>query len=200
MTINRRHFLGSGLSAAASGALQGEQPAGKPKSLYQMGSRRELFLDDFLVEQTKGQLTYELHHPIPREQVIHHNRSWEGTSSGYHTVFRDGDLYRMYYRGFDFDLVDNQIRATNREVTCYAHSGDGVHWETPELGLFAHGGSKQNNIVWQGPGSHNFSPFVDQRAGLPGGGASEGVRGIEVDDRRDGAVYLARRRPLEASA
>ena len=185
MTINRRHFLESGLTAAvATGAVQGDavrgaQPSREPKSLYQMGSRRELFLDDFLVEQTKGQLTYELHHPIPREQVIHHNRSWEGTSSGYHTVFRDGDLYRMYYRGFDFDLVDNQIRATNREVTCVAHSSDGIAWETPELGLFAHGGSKQNNIVWQGPGSHNFSPFVDQRPGCPEGERLKAFGGLK---------------------
>ena len=168
MTINRRHFLESGLTAAvAGGAVQGNTPSRESKSVYQMGARRELFLDEFLVDKTHGALTFQLHHPVAREESIHHNRSWEGTSSGYHTVFSDGDTYRMYYRGFDFDLVNNQIRATNREVTCYAQSADGIEWETPELGLFEHDGSKRNNIVWQGPGSHNFSPFLDGRPGCP---------------------------------
>ena len=166
--MDRRHFLGASLTAAAAGgATADDKTRTKPKSVYAMGSRREMFLDDFLVEGTGGELTYQLHHPVAREESIQHNRSWEGTSSGYHTVFRDGDTYRMYYRGFNFDLVNNTIRATNREVTCYAQSTDGIQWETPELGLFDHGGSNRNNIVWQGPGSHNFSPFLDERPGCP---------------------------------
>ena len=187
MPINRRHFIGAGVAAAAAtGSLRASKPRKKPKSVYAMGSRRELFLDDFLVEQTRGKLEYELHHPIAREQVIHHTRAWEGTSSGYHTVIQDGDIYRLYYRGFNFDLVNNQIRPTNKEVTCYAESRDGINWVTPELGLFAHGDSKKNNIIWEGAGSHNFSPFIDERPGCPAGERLKAFGGLI----RDGGMLL----------
>ncbi|MDP7275512.1 MAG: hypothetical protein QF363_08540 [Planctomycetaceae bacterium] len=182
MPINRRIFLGAGLTtAAAFGSLPARERPGKPKPVYQMGSRRELFLDDFLVERTRGKLSFELHHPIAREQVIHHTDSWEGTSSSYHSVIQDGDTYRLYYRGFNFNLVNNQIRPTNKEVTCYAESRDGIHWVKPELGLFAHAGSKKNNIIWQGPGSHNFSPFLDQRPGCPANERFKAFGGVKTD-------------------
>ena len=136
-------------------------------SIYAMGTRREMFLGDFLVEQTRGQMRFQLHHPIAREQVIQHNRPWEVTASGYHTVLKDGDTYRMYYRGSNFDLVNNQLRRSNVESSCYAESTDGINWVTPDLGLFEHDGSKANNIIWRGPGSHNFSVFIDQHPDCP---------------------------------
>ena len=76
MTMDRRHFLGASLTAAAAGgAVADEKTQAKPKSVYAMGSRRELFLDDFLVERTSGGLHYQLHHPVAREESIQHNRS-----------------------------------------------------------------------------------------------------------------------------
>ena len=170
MTLNRRHFLGASITAAAAAStrsLAAHRQRKKSAALYQMGSRRELFVDDFLVAQTRGKVEFALHHPIPREQVISHTEPWEGTSSGYHTVLQDGDTYRLYYRGYNFDLVNNQIRPTNKEVTCYSESRDGIRWTTPHLGLYEHAGSRQNNIIWQGPGSHNFSPFIDRRPECP---------------------------------
>jgi len=47
-------------------------------------------------------------------------------------------------------------------VTCYAESDDGIHWRKPDLGLFEYDGSKNNNIVWMGVGTHNFTPFRDE--------------------------------------
>jgi len=46
-------------------------------------------------------------------------------------------------------------------VTCYAESKDGIRWDKPSLGLFAFNASKENNIVWDGIGTHNFTPFKD---------------------------------------
>ena len=42
----------------------------------------------------------------------------------------------------------------------YAESGDGVHWEKPRLGLVEFDGSKDNNLVWGGPG-FDMAPFLD---------------------------------------
>lgn len=137
---------------AGAAALAGESP-------LEIGSRRELFVDDFLIDKLTGGATLHLHEPQPREVVLITDRPWEGNTCVYYTVFQDGDLYRMYYRGSHFDEQTRQ--PAHREVTCYAESRDGIHWAKPELGLFEFDGSKQNNIVWDGVGTHNFTPFKD---------------------------------------
>jgi hypothetical protein len=91
--------------------------------------------------------------------VLTADRPWEGNTSAYFTVFQDGDRYRMYYRGSHAD--EKAKNATHPEVTCYAESKDGIHWTRPSVGLFDFDGSKENNIVWAGQGSHNFTPFKD---------------------------------------
>jgi len=123
-----------------------------------LGDRLELFVDDFLVDRVDG-VEQRLHHPIPREVVLVRDAPWEGNTSGYTTVFRDGDLYRMYYRG---SQVEEETGAQpHPQWTCYAESGDGIHWTKPELGIVEFQGSKKNNIIWDGIGTHNFTPFRD---------------------------------------
>jgi len=123
-----------------------------------IGSRRELMVDDFLVDHRDG-VTLQLQKPIAREIAVVHDAPWEGNICGYHTVFRDGDLYRMYYRGSHYD--DETSELGHAEVTCYAESRDGIHWEKPELGLVEFAGSKANNIILQGGSGHCFTPFKD---------------------------------------
>ncbi len=38
-------------------------------------------------------------------------------------------------------------------TTAFAESADGIHREKPNLGLFDVDGSRDNNIVWMGPGA-----------------------------------------------
>lgn len=126
-----------------------------------IGSRRELFVDRFLFGRASG-VELRLHHPRPREVALVCDEPWEGNTSGYFTVFRDGDLYRMYYRGSSHDVRTGR---SSPQVTCYARSRDGVHWEKPDLGICEFEGSADNNIVWTGPGTHNFTPFKDSNPG-----------------------------------
>ncbi|MDC6652665.1 hypothetical protein, partial [Leclercia adecarboxylata] len=49
-----------------------------------IGSRRELFVDDFLIEKLTGKAEQLLHHPQPQEIAITHDLPWEGSGSGYH--------------------------------------------------------------------------------------------------------------------
>jgi len=123
-----------------------------------IGTRRELFVDDYLIDRMDG-AGLQLHHPTPREVAVVHDTDWEGNTSAYHTVFQDGALYRMYYRGSHFKR--NTKREGHPQLACYAESQDGIHWVKPELGLFEFNGSKANNIVWAGSGTHNFAPFKD---------------------------------------
>ncbi|MSR59865.1 MAG: hypothetical protein EXS05_19875, partial [Planctomycetaceae bacterium] len=99
-----------------------------------IGSRRELFVDDTLVERLAGRAELRLHPPTPREVALETNEAWEGNSTNYVTVFQDGDKYRMYYRGSHFSYLGGKDRPNTRDVYCYAESSDGVHWTKPELG------------------------------------------------------------------
>ena len=128
-----------------------------PPAVIDIGSRLELFVDDYLIDRLDG-AELRLHHPVTREKVMTFgDKPCEGPGSGYVTVFRDGDLCRMYYRGGSYSAKGETVH----ENICYAESKDGIAWIRPVLGLFECNGSKQNNIVWQGIGSHNFSPFKD---------------------------------------
>lgn len=135
----------------ANHALHAQRP-----NVVDIGSRRELLVDDFLVQELTGAAQRVWHRPEPREVVLHTDQPWEGNTSAYFTLFQDEHLFRMYYRGSHWDQ-----KSTHPEYTCYAESKDGVHWVKPELGLFEFAGSKANNIVWNGIGTHCFAPFKD---------------------------------------
>jgi len=181
-------------SSLLSTVLHGADPT-------DIGSRRELFVDDALIDSlTNAQR--KLHHPIPREIAITHDAPWEGAGSGYHSVIRDGDLYRMYYRGSHLGVENGKLKL-GREVYCYAESRDGITFTKPNLGLHEYNGSKKNNIIWTGVGTHNFAPFLDTRAGCPaesrykalGGQASEG--GLFAFPSPDGIHWsLMREKPV----
>jgi hypothetical protein len=129
-----------------------------------IGSRRELFADYFLID-TLRDVRLVLHAPRDEGIVLRFDQPWEGPFCGYCTVIQDGSTYRLYYRGLPTAGRDG----SSAEVYCYAESGDGVHWTKPTLGLFEVAGTKQNNVVLANaaPVTHNFSPLLDTRAGVP---------------------------------
>ncbi|MAR10923.1 MAG: hypothetical protein CL681_13330 [Blastopirellula sp.] len=124
------------------------------KSVYEIGQRRELFVDDFLMDGASGGVTRRLHHPVPREVVLQLDQPWEGETSAYFATVRDGDRVLMYYRG-------QVAPGSEGQVCCLAESRDGIHFERVQAGLFEYNNSKDNNIVWKGVGAHNFTPFLD---------------------------------------
>jgi hypothetical protein len=154
--------LAVALGLAAVGAALAPAPApaedGKSSSVLDIGSRRELFVDDYLFERLRG-AELKMHRPLPKDVVLVCDSPWEGNTSAYYTLFADGGRFRMYYRGSHFD--EELQKAAHPEFACYAESRDGIRWEKPKLGLFEFQGSKDNNIVWAGEGTHNFTPFKD---------------------------------------
>lgn len=134
----------------------------EPEEPISIGNRLEPFVDDYLVEEFSGEAALRLHPPQRREVVLVHDASWEGNTSTYHTVFHDGEKYRMYYRAHHYEQHGSGKIQNHPEYICYAESDDGIEWTKPNLGLFEFKGSKENNIVWaDGPGVHNFAPFHD---------------------------------------
>ncbi len=167
------------------------------------GTRLELFVDDFLIERLEGDVAQHLHQPDPKEVVLVTGAPWEGNTSAYYTIFRDRDRYRMYYRGSHYD--EQTGKATHREVTCYAESTDGIHWSKPDLGLFEFDGSTENNIVWDGIGTHCFVAFKDDNPACPAEakykgiarGRPRGKRGLYIFQSPDGIHWkLMRPEPV----
>jgi hypothetical protein len=161
LKTTRRQFGGQ---AAAGGILsRGSRAAGQA---IDIGGRRELFIDDFLIERMQG-VRLELGRPVDAGEAIRFDRPWEGQFSAYTTIIRDAGVYRMYYRGSPEVGQDGHTG----EVTCTAESSDGAVWRRPELNFFDARGTKPNNVILAGsaPLSHNFSPFLDTRPGVPAG-------------------------------
>ena len=146
-----------------------------------VGSRWELMVDDYLVRRMDAGMQRRLHHPVEREVVLVLDAPWEGSSCGVFTVFQDRDLYRMYYRGWQFDIVEEKLEQPHRMVVCYAESRDGIEWRKPELGLVDFEGSKRNNIIWDGIGSHNFTPFKDANPDCPETECYKAIGGIKSE-------------------
>jgi hypothetical protein len=143
----------------------------------QIGSQRELFVDHHLIDTLEGS-RLKLHTPVPRGSVLKFDHPWEGAFCGYCTVIKDGDTYRLYYRGLPSAGKDG----SDSETTSYAESQDGVHWTKPNLGIYSVNGSKDNNIILQGqaPFSHNFSPFLDTKTGVPATQRFKALAGTET--------------------
>lgn len=151
---------------AACLALSVPAAAWGEEDVVDIGSRRELFVDDLLIGRLEG-TELKLHEPqrlrhIPTRPFGH-----------YATVIKDGDLYRLYYRGDKIPGLhwrkDGWGEYHASEVTEYAESKDGLHWTEPDLNLYEIESIPEGNVVLADEFlvTHNFSPFLDQRPGAP---------------------------------
>ena len=164
-----------------------------------IGGRLELMVDDHLIESMTGEARLQLHRPERREIVFRTDAPWEGNASAYQSVFQDGDLYRMYYRGCHYrePRVPSGPAARALEFhayyLCYAESEDGIHWRRPELGLYDFKGSKANNIVLHPdtPGNNCSPPetgvFLDNNPDCP---PEERIKIIGHGDLEGDGLYI----------
>lgn len=145
-------------------------------SVIDIGSSLELFVDHYLIDTMEG-IRLKLHEPQLREVALTFDRPWEGRFCGYITVIKDGNHYKMYYRGIPTAGADG----SGDEVTCYAESDDGIHWIKPNLGIFEVSGARDNNVILckNPPFSHNFSPFLDTRQGISSDERFKALAGTE---------------------
>ena len=113
-------------------------------------SRRQLFLDDYLIAARDG-LRRVLHRPgkHPRNPVMVGETAWEGGPRWGPVlahVLRDARTgrFRLWYRSRVRYEANGR---TYSDPNLYAESADGLRWERPNLGLFDWQGSRDNNII-----------------------------------------------------
>lgn len=150
-------ILLASLGFTSANAAQASEP-------IDIGSRLELMVDKYLIDELEGSARLLLHEPIDQGPVLQFDKPWEGPFCAYVTIIKDGDVYRAYYRGTPVAGDHSE-----HELTCYAESKDGIHWIKPKLNLFKIDGSKANSVILAGarPNSHNFSPFLDTNPNAP---------------------------------
>lgn len=185
-----------------------------PSAPVNIGARRELLLDDHLIERMEQGASLRLHRPTPREVVFTMDKPWEGCMGAYATVIEHEGRFRLYYRGWQIDLKKrfDGMKMARPATICLAESKDGVRWERPAVDRFEYNGSRHNNIVWMGAGddlwgTHGFAPFVDrnpacapsQRWKAVGGGWNNTSKGLYLLSSPDGVQWsLASDKPFLA--
>ncbi len=157
-----------------------------------LASRRELLVDDYLVDRIEGELALRLHEPVAREIAIKTDKPWEGNMCGYPTVLHDGQKYRLYLRTWHVEVENGTLQPARETVITVYESEDGIVWERPNLKLYEYEGIRDNNICLmafdeQRTGMHNFSPFVDTRADCP---ADEKFKAVGTPWKADLGLYL----------
>ncbi len=215
MTSSRRNLFR--IAAVVAGLfLAGEaslvQPAVNParskskeeQQVHDIGGRLELLVDHYLIESMMGDVHLQLHRPERKEIVFRTDAPWEGNASAYQSLFQDGNIYRMYYRGSHFgqNPTDSGPLAKplkpHSSYLCYAESLDGIHWRRPELGLYrfprqGSNGSRANNIVLHpdtpglNVGPSGAAVFFDDNPDCP---SDERYKIIGVGDRAGRGLYV----------
>jgi len=157
-------------------------PAADVPTPINLGNRRELFIDRFLIEKMEG-THLKLHEPQLAPAMTEPANNME-----YGTVIKDGDIFRLYTRdgrGAKFD-------GDKSEVTRYCDSNDGMHWTKPNLGLHEVDGNKNNNVILHEKSvCHNFSPFLDTRPGVPAKERFKALAGTILRNPGGGLIAFA---------
>ena len=84
----------------SSSILFAQRSPDKSKNdIIDIGSRLELFIDDFLIDKLVN-TRMVLNEPKDEGEVLFFDKPWEGPFCGYATIINDNGKYRMYYRGF----------------------------------------------------------------------------------------------------
>src|SRR4051812_15126416 len=127
----RRSFLAGSLAAAAlgpvltrvaTGAAEATRPPGGAEPIT-LDSRRQLFLDDFLIASVQGaRRVVEPARKHAANPVLWPTEDWEDKlATVYGSVLRDAGKFRMWYH--------------SRTGPGYAESDDGLKWVKPAMEL-----------------------------------------------------------------
>lgn len=142
-----------------------------------IGSRREVCWDEYLVDTTEG-VRVQMHKPEYRGDAMVCDAPWEGSTCAYFTVIHEGEYFRLYYRGSNYNQDDMGNIYGHSGKLCYALSKDGKTFEKISVGLNSFWGTKDNNILSLTTGD-NISIFKDTNPNCPAEELYKGLCGTE---------------------
>jgi len=181
----------------------------KPPAVIPIDTGRQLFVDDFLIEETTLKRTYHLAEYQPANPVLKPDKPWETkTESGGQPaptamVFSDG----VWYDPQDH-LFKLWYMAGYCDGTAYATSKDGVHWEKPTLDGVAgtnlvHISRRDSGTVWldqeETDAARRYKLFLyDSRGGMSIHFSPDGIHWTEAG--RTGPTAIGQRCTTTPSA
>ncbi len=160
------------------------------KRTYDIGNRRELFVDRLLIDRLQD-TQLKLHEPVSGGVAIRIDKPWEGPGNGPISVLDlGGGRLHMYYRAMT--LLPDDLSG----VTCVAVSDDnGATWTKPALGLAERAGRRDTNLLADQDGQEvSLGPWLDTRPGVLAG---ERIKAI-TSEPVSGAKHTAFDDPIGA--
>ena len=173
----RREFLKTSASASLALAMGTRQavtsletqaasapPRTKEEGTIDLGTRLEMLVDDFLIEDRRD-THFRLHHPERREVSFLCDAPWEDDVAIFLRVLEDSGVVRLYYRAA---IPDRSNQGS--VITALAESTDGgLTFVRPDLGLVEYEGSKKNNILYTDASPSTPPPpcFIDTNPDCP---------------------------------
>lgn len=102
-----------------------------------IGSDRQLFLDDYIIDTEASDIALTNGETVKREAVFTFNKTYENEGIVLPNIVNMPDgSYRMYYTAI-----------SGRRRICYLESKDGLNWTRPNLRTNTYNGEKYTNIV-----------------------------------------------------
>ena len=134
-----------------------------PPKIIPIDVGRQLFVDDFLIEETTLKRSFHMARYHRINPVIKPDKPWEtGGKSGLAIVYLGGvwydpadSLFKAWYQGGNTGYKTYGV--------CYATSKDGIHWDKPALNV-AKGGT---NFVIHGLRNDCCTVWLDHNAKTP---------------------------------
>ena len=147
--------------------------------MIDLGKKREVFWDDYLVDTEKTTAFHTIIEPIKKEQVFLLDKGLENEAVSYPHILYDGEKYRMYY-----------VSSGNREdkpLSYYSviESEDGITWHRPALNICDVGEEGWSNVLMTV--LDNAFTFIDTNPNCPAEEKYKTIAKEYIDDGNGGS-------------
>lgn len=169
------------------------------KSVYDLGGKRELFVDDFFVSSLTGELGAKVHEMIPDEVILTLDEAHEysNNSGCFNTLLFDGKRYLYYYRAHGRFGTAAHLEGNMDFTLCVAESSDGINFQRCPVNLHETGynvvldNASTQQLIFNGEPNHCpgvTTAFYDTNPACP---ENERYKLIVTNERvPDGALFL----------
>jgi len=131
------------------------------QDIINIGSRKEVFWDDFMLDTALTTAEQRLVPPVEKECSFVFDSKEEYHSVSYPNIIKDEHGYKLYYLSF------NPAMRPSRPKMRMLESQDGIHWTRPELNIYPSDEPGYNNIVFDDFEHSALCVFYDTNPDCP---------------------------------